>query len=303
MTDPVAGWYRDPGDDRNHRWWDGRQWTTTTRPAGDAAIASPTVTPGPVPAPGGAMPTTPSAPWATPGASPPTPAPRWPPALGGTPLAAPRPEPVPRRRADHVDPRLAVGLVVIGLAVIVALAVVVVGSDHRSSRADQTVGTSAAGAGQTLPANRPSSSVPPRTPTTPPSAQVVQAGQQYLSAVAVLNQAQHVFAAGVAALPQVPTDAQVAALAAPYAQALGDFDQALLDLSLPAAIQSDRDNLVASNGVLRDDLQAVGDLGVGSLGDWSDQFTYDQRESTRDAAHLRADLHLPPNPAGMGTTI
>ncbi len=33
----IAGWYPDPADDSQARWWDGNQWTQTTRPRHPAA--------------------------------------------------------------------------------------------------------------------------------------------------------------------------------------------------------------------------------------------------------------------------
>ena len=118
--------------------------------------------------------------------------------------------------------------------------------------------------------------------------------------MAVLNQAQRTFAEGLQGLPQDPTNAQVAALADPYAHALEVFGQALVGLSVPDPTEADVEDLVADNGVVRDDLQAVADLGVGDLGRWSDRLTYDLRQSTQDAAHVRRDLHLPPNAGGRG---
>lgn len=36
---PLAGWYPDPGDAAQVRWWDGAQWTTATQSASPTAVA------------------------------------------------------------------------------------------------------------------------------------------------------------------------------------------------------------------------------------------------------------------------
>ena len=74
-TTPAAGWYTDPGDPRQERWWGGVDWTSHTRPPQAAApAAAPAFTPAPVVA---AAPGFPPAP--TPGFAP-APAPAFPPA-------------------------------------------------------------------------------------------------------------------------------------------------------------------------------------------------------------------------------
>jgi hypothetical protein len=44
MTSPIPGWYTDPADASQHRYWDGDMWTDKTRPSGGTAtLAAPTV--------------------------------------------------------------------------------------------------------------------------------------------------------------------------------------------------------------------------------------------------------------------
>jgi hypothetical protein len=38
---PAAGWYADPADASQERWWDGTQWSATTRPLVQAPVAQP----------------------------------------------------------------------------------------------------------------------------------------------------------------------------------------------------------------------------------------------------------------------
>lgn len=40
MTNPQAGWYSDPSNPSQLRWWDGTQWTNNTQAAQGAAQAS-----------------------------------------------------------------------------------------------------------------------------------------------------------------------------------------------------------------------------------------------------------------------
>lgn len=40
MTNPQAGWYSDPSNPSQLRWWDGMQWTNNTQAAQGAAQAS-----------------------------------------------------------------------------------------------------------------------------------------------------------------------------------------------------------------------------------------------------------------------
>lgn len=303
MTDPVPGWYPDPSGGDGHRWWDGQRWSDTTRPAVAPAAAPPSSPPTTVPV---------GAPWATPGSTPPTAAPSWEPGrlgVAGPPVGPGYvgpgyvgPGPGSTEPPHRSNRRLVVGLVAIGLVVVVAVAAVAVGLHHGSSQADRATTSTTAGpaSGSSDNSANPPSSVPS---STVPTAQLAHAAQQYAAAAATVNAAQRTFAAGTESLPADPTDDQVAALAAPYAQALDDFDQRLLDLDLPDSIATDRDDLVASNGVLRDDLLAVTGLGVGELDSWARSFTDDLESAAQDAAHLRVDLGLPPNQVGQGTTI
>lgn len=41
MSNPAAGWYADPTNDTQLRWWDGSSWTTETTPAPGAVPAVP----------------------------------------------------------------------------------------------------------------------------------------------------------------------------------------------------------------------------------------------------------------------
>jgi hypothetical protein len=57
MTEPAAGWYRDPANGSAWRWWDGATWTAHVRADEQAVAAVPTAPaeptpPGPVPQPG-----------------------------------------------------------------------------------------------------------------------------------------------------------------------------------------------------------------------------------------------------------
>lgn len=37
MTMPEAGWYADPSDPNQERWWDGMGWTSNVRPVGPSS--------------------------------------------------------------------------------------------------------------------------------------------------------------------------------------------------------------------------------------------------------------------------
>ncbi|HEV7741411.1 MAG TPA: DUF2510 domain-containing protein, partial [Pseudolysinimonas sp.] len=43
MTEPAAGWYRDPADAGAWRWWDGATWTGHIRPVEEALQTAPVV--------------------------------------------------------------------------------------------------------------------------------------------------------------------------------------------------------------------------------------------------------------------
>ncbi len=224
------------------------------------------------------------------------PAPPVPPGPPGGPSSVLAPAPA-RPAAPARPPRgrgssLAWALAGIGvLAVLVAATFIVRLADHSSG----SVNTSSA-AGSTI------TTAPAPTTTTTLSPQAVSAGRRYLAAVGPLNQAQSAFAAGTGALPADATVAQVAALAAPYDQALATFDQAVSTLDLPAGLDRDRRQLLADDAGVRQDLETLAQLTPDQLDQWADQYLHDLRVATRASADLRRALGLPGSP-GQGPTI
>jgi hypothetical protein len=328
MTDPAAGWYADPGGRDGLRWWDGQRWTDHTRssvappvvpPPAPASVTAPAWPIGPGSVPASPMSDAPTAPaWPTPGdpgsdaptapawpigpgsapGAPPTPPPAWPPVFPGTTTApAPAPAPTSHRRGNPLDRRLVIGLISIGLAVVLltAVAVAMIGS-HSST---PTVNADPATGQTSTPAT-----APPTTGAARPAADSA-AARQYLAAAAALDQAQMTFLNGLNQLPEPVSIAQLASLAAPFGQALDTFDQALLGVSLPPSMESDRDGLVADNGSLRDDVLGVSGFSTDELDEWSNALLDGLRQSGQAAAALRSDLGLPPAPRypGQGTTI
>lgn len=132
-----AGWYPDPTDRHQLRWWDGENWTEHVSDAGVVGVDPLGGPPAPSAAPTLALPVTPATPAGTPGGlAPPTPpAPAEP-----APLPAAAPAIVPVRRRPH--PAVVAGGAIATLVLLLVVVLAVRGGDDESVSPDGSLAPS-----------------------------------------------------------------------------------------------------------------------------------------------------------------
>jgi hypothetical protein len=298
MSTTGPGWYPDPGDPAQHRWWDGSQWTAATQPV------------------------TPTPPTSTPAASNPytpyraptlgAPAPAAPTGFAPTSAVAPQ---APKGNGDYINPKVVATAIAVGLVVVALIGFLVLrGSGGGSSPVAATTPTSAAtstsvarhstkataSASPTTTRPRSTTSAAPTTappvtapPTTAGTASLAQLGAAYLAAANTVNAAKNVFAQSLYALPAGSTTATVAAIADRYASALGVFDSTVSALPVPSSLVAARNAVVAANQKLKTDLETAASLQPSAFDGWTNLILSDLDSVTAAAGAFRADLGLP----------
>lgn len=120
--------------------------------------------------------------------------------------------------------------------------------------------------------------------------------RQYLAAVAPAQSALAAFQAADAKLPDTATGPQLAAVAAPLADALDRSSAALLAIQAPPAVTTDIRALATGYAVVEGDLRGFVGMNALNSGTLLSAFAGDVVRERPLANIVRADLHLPPLP-------